>query len=119
MESPRQIINLFLSKKHSPEELKGGLFRAAEAAEKIGMTYMEATFQLGDHAKEEGLSEDESDAIIRRAYAADKRTRERETAAIAEEAPAAQQPATQAMPAIPAMPAQSIAGQPIITGALA
>lgn len=78
MDSPRQIINLFLSSKHKPEELKGELFRAAEAAEKSGMTYMEATFQLGEHAKDEGLSEEDSDTIIRRAYAAEKRERKRE-----------------------------------------
>ena len=74
MESPRQIINQFLSNNFSSEDLKGELFRAAEAAEQVGMTYMEATFQLGDHAKEEGLSEEESDAIIRRAYAAEERS---------------------------------------------
>lgn len=78
MDSPRQIINLFLSSKHKPEELKCELFRAAEAAEKSGMTYMEATFQLGEHAKDEGLSEEDSDTIIRRAYAAEKRERKRE-----------------------------------------
>lgn len=114
MENPRQIINLFLSSKHKPEELKSALFRAAEAAEQVGMTYMEATFQLGEHAKEEGLAEDESDATIRRAYAADKRAREREVST--EPAPAVpQQQATQAMPAIPA---QGIATQPIIAGAI-
>lgn len=78
MDSPRQIINQFLNGKHKPEELKSELFRAAEAAEKSGMTYMEATFQLGEHAKEEGLSEKDSDAIIRRAFAAEKRERKRE-----------------------------------------
>lgn len=78
MDSPRQIINQFLNGKHKPDELKGELFRAAEAAEKSGMTYMEATFQLGERAKEEGLSEKDSDAIIRRAFAAEKRERKRE-----------------------------------------
>ena len=38
MDSPRQIINQFLNGKHKPEELKSELFRAAEAAEKSGMT---------------------------------------------------------------------------------
>lgn len=65
MENPRQIVNLFLSTKHKPDTLKSELFRAAEAAEEIGMTYMEAAFQLGEHAKEEGLSEEDSDATIR------------------------------------------------------
>ena len=114
MENPRQIINLFLSSKHKPEELKSALFRAAEAAEQVGMTYMEATFQLGEHAKEEGLAEDESDATIRRAYAADKRAREREVST--EPAPAV--PQQQATQAVPAIPAQGIATQPIIAGAI-
>lgn len=79
MDNPRQIINQFLSGSHKPEDLKGELFRAAEAAEQTGMTYMEATFQLGEKAKSEGLSEEDSDATIRRAFAAEKRSRERET----------------------------------------
>lgn len=115
MESPRQIINQFLSNNFSSEDLKGELFRAAEAAEQVGMTYMEATFQLGDHAKEEGLSEEESDAIIRRAYAAEKRSREREPAPQApQQAASAAQPSTQAMPAI----AATGVAQPIIAGSI-
>ena len=110
MDSPRQIINLFLSNRHKPEDLKGELFRAAEAAEKSGMTYMEATFQLGEHAKDEGLSEEDADTIIRRAFAAEKRERKRETPPRKED-PAAQQPAPQA---------SSFNGpvQPIISGAI-
>ncbi len=110
MDSPRQIINLFLSSKHKPEELKGELFRAAEAAEKSGMTYMEATFQLGEHAKDEGLSEEDSDTIIRRAYAAEKRERKRDEAP-AKEAQAEPQPSQQK---------GSFSGpvQPIISGAI-
>lgn len=115
MENPRQIINLFLSSKHKPEELKGALFRAAEAAEQVGMTYMEATFQLGEHAKEEGLSEDDSDATIRRAFAADKRSRERDVSAAEQTKTPPQQPTTQTMQAIPA---QGMATQPIIAGAI-
>ena len=110
MDSPRQIINLFLSNRHKPEDLKGELFRAAEAAEKSGMTYKEATFQLGEHAKDEGLSEEDADTIIRRAFAAEKRERKRETPPRKED-PAAQQPAPQA---------SSFNGpvQPIISGAI-
>ncbi len=113
MDSPRQIINLFLSSKHKPEELKSELFRAAEAAEKSGMTYMEATFQLGEHAKDEGLSEEESDTIIRRAYAAEKRERKRDETP-AKEAQAEPQPSPHTQQN------GSFSGpvQPIISGAI-
>ncbi len=113
MENPRQIVNLFLSTKHKPDTLKSELFRAAEAAEEIGMTYMEAAFQLGEHAKEEGLSEEDSDATIRRAYAADKRSRERESVPQEDskaENPTAHQPAVQAAP--------QAASPAILTGAI-
>ncbi len=112
MDSPRQIINLFLSSKHKPEELKSELFRAAEAAEKSGMTYMEATFQLGEHAKDEGLSEEDSDTIIRRAYAAEKRERKRE------ETPAKEAQAEQPSPHTQQSGSFSGPVQPIISGAI-
>lgn len=113
MDSPRKIVNEFLSKRHKPENVKAELFRAAEAAEEIGMTYMEAAFQLGEHAKEDGLSEEESDATIRRAYAADKRARARET--VEKEEAKAQVP-EQSQNAVPSIPQ---GGAPsIITGAI-
>lgn len=78
MESPRQIIDTFLKSTHTSAELKDALFHAAEAAQKEGWTYMEAAFQLGEHAKDEGLSEEDADSTIRRAFADDKRNRKRE-----------------------------------------
>lgn len=113
MENPRQIVNLFLSTKHKPDTLKSELFRAAEAAEEIGMTYMEAAFQLGEHAKDEGLSEEDSDATIRRAYAADKRSRERESV-LQEESKQENSPAHQ--PAVQNAP--QAASPAILTGAI-
>jgi len=78
MESPRAIIDTFLKATHSKNDVKEALFKAAEAAQEEGWTYMEATFQLGEKAKDEGLSEEESDSTIRRAFASDKRSKERE-----------------------------------------
>lgn len=77
MENPKSSINHFLKEKHSSNELKDSLFKAAEAALMEGWTYMEAAFQLGGKAQEEGLSEEESESIIRRAFASDKRAKER------------------------------------------
>jgi hypothetical protein len=61
MEDPKKLINQFLKTKHSPNEVKDSLFKAAEAALSEGWTYMEAAFQLGSKAQEEGLSEEESE----------------------------------------------------------
>lgn len=113
MDNPRQIINQFLSGSHKPEDLKSELFRAAEAAEQTGMTFMEATFQLGDKAKSEGLSEEDSDATIRRAFAAEKRSREREAAPEDHAAPAEAEGQARASSA----PAQGIV-HPIISNAI-
>ncbi len=76
--SSKEIINTFLKGSHSATEIKDALFHAAEAAQKEGWTFMETSFQLGVKAKEEGLSSEDTEAIIRRAFSAEKRTRERE-----------------------------------------
>ncbi len=78
MESSRLIIDAFLKAAHSKNDIKDALFKAAEAAQEEGWTYMEATFQLGEKAKDEGLSEEDSDSTIRRAFASDKRSKGRE-----------------------------------------
>jgi hypothetical protein len=75
MESSRLIIDAFLKAAHSKNDIKDALFKAAEAAQEEGWTYMEATFQLGEKAKDEGLSEEDSDSTIRRAFASDKEQR--------------------------------------------
>ena len=50
MESARKVINTFLKTKYSPNELKGELFKAGEAAKEEGWTFMDASFQLGGKA---------------------------------------------------------------------
>ena len=113
MEEQRVIINQFLKAKHTPSDLKEALFKAAEAAREEGWTYMEAAFQLGDHAKEEGLSQDDADSTIRRAFAAEKRTKEREK----EAAGAAATVSGQSAPQQTAAPVQTIV-QPMAAGML-
>ena len=77
MEDPKNTINQFLKTKHNPKDVNAALFKAAEAAMFEGWTYMEATFQLGTKAQEDGLSQEESESIMRRAFASEKRTKER------------------------------------------
>lgn len=104
MDSPKVTINNFLKSNHAPNELKAALFRAAEAAHSEGWTFMETSFQLGSKAKEEGLSADETESVIRRAFSTEKRSQER-----TEEAPrqAAQPQVQQAAPRM-AAPAQAV-----------
>lgn len=77
MESPKTIINTFLKKKYSLEELKTELFKAGEAALEEGWTYMDAAFQLGGKAQDDGLSPDDAEQILRRAFSSEKRNTER------------------------------------------
>ncbi len=79
MEAPKVIINNFIKSTHKPAELKDALFHAAEAAQAEGWTFMETSFQLGGKAKDEGLSPEEAETIIRRAFSTDKRSQERES----------------------------------------
>ena len=74
MESARKIINTFLKTKYSPNELKGELFKVGEAAKEEGWTFMDASFQLGGKARDEGLSPDEVEQILRRAFSSEKRS---------------------------------------------
>ncbi|MCF0215871.1 MAG: AAA family ATPase [Fibrobacteraceae bacterium] len=77
MENARKIINEFLKGQFSENMLKSELFKAGEAAASEGWTYMDAAFQLGGKARDEGLSGDEVESILRRAYSSEKRTAER------------------------------------------
>ncbi len=79
MENSKKIINEFLTKTHNVNTIKDTLFKAAEAALNEGWTYMETAFQLGGKAKETGLLESDAEAIIRRAFASEKRVKERST----------------------------------------
>lgn len=75
---PRAIINSFL-KTHCPEEeLRDALFNAASAAHDLGWTYMDASFQLGEKAREDGLDKEEAEAILRRAFSKERRRVERQ-----------------------------------------
>ena len=114
MESARKIINTFLKTKYSPNELKGELFKVGEAAKEEGWTFMDASFQLGGKARDEGLSPDEVEQILRRAFSSEKRSSEREEAQpTAQAAPAA---AAQAEPAAMAAPVKPAIISPLSTG---
>lgn len=113
MESARKIINTFLKTKYSPNELKGELFKVGEAAKEEGWTFMDASFQLGGKARDEGLSPDEVEQILRRAFSSEKRSSEREEPPAAPAAPAA---AAQAEPAAMAAPVKPAIISPLSTG---
>ena len=91
MESARKVINLFLKTKYSPAELKSELFKVGEAAKEEGWTFMDASFQLGGKARDDGMNPDEVEQILRRAFSSEKRSADRgeEKAAAAAAAPAA------------------------------
>ena len=78
MESARKVINQFLKGKYSGNELKSELFKAGEAAQQDGWTYMDASFQLGGVARDQGLAPEEVEQILRRAFSSEKRAAERE-----------------------------------------
>ena len=112
MESARKVINTFLKTKYSPNELKSELFKVGEAAKEEGWTFMDASFQLGGKARDEGLAPDEVEQILRRAFSSEKRSSEREEAkpaAAAAPASAGAEPAAVAAPVKPAI-------MPISTG---
>ncbi|SHK68647.1 AAA family ATPase [Fibrobacter sp. UWEL] len=109
MESARKTINLFLKGKYSGNELKAELYKAGVAAMEEGWTFMDASFQLGGKARDDGMDGDEVEQTLRRAFSAEKRSTERKEeapapAAAAQPAPAAAQPVegapTMAMPII-------------------
>ena len=77
MESARKTINQFLKSKYSGNELKSELFKAGEAAQMEGWTFMDASFQLGGVARDNGLTADEVEQILRRAFSTEKRSAER------------------------------------------
>ena len=116
MESARKVINTFLKTKFNPNDLKSELYKAGEAAKEEGWTFMDASFQLGGKARDEGLSPDEVEQVLRRAFAAEKRASEREEApAAAANAAAPMQPAGQAPAAVETMPKPAIIS-PLPTG---
>lgn len=107
MESARKTINLFLKNKYSANELKAELYKAGVAAMEEGWTFMDASFQLGGKARDDGMDGDEVEQTLRRAFSAEKRTSEREDTP----APSAPQPAA----APPAQDAAQTVAMPIIS----
>ena len=77
MENAKKTINLFLKNKYSPNELKAELYKAGVAAMEEGWTFMDASFQLGGKARDDGMDGEEVEQILRRAFSAEKRTSER------------------------------------------
>ena len=79
MENGKKILNDFVKSKFADlNELKKALFQAGVAALDEGWTFMDATFQLGGKARDEGLSADDVEKILRNAFSEEKRRTERE-----------------------------------------
>ncbi len=79
MENGKKILNDFVKSKFADQnELKKALFQAGVAALDEGWTFMDATFQLGGKARDEGLSADDVEKILRNAFSEEKRRTERE-----------------------------------------
>ena len=98
MESPKKILNDFSKKKFTDlNELRRELYKAGVAALDEGWTFMDATFQLGGKARDDGLSADDVEKILRNAFSEEKRRteREEEKKSAASQVPQAQ-PAAQA-----------------------
>jgi hypothetical protein len=108
MENGKKILNEFLKAKFADSnELKKALFKAGVAALDEGWTFMDATFQLGGKARDEGLSPDDVETILRNAFSEEKRRTEREEeqkkAAQAQPQPAPAQQPQHAAPGVQAM----------------
>ena len=100
MENGKKVLNDFIKNKFSDQnELKKELFKAGVAALDEGWTFMDATFQLGGKARDEGLSADDVEKILRNAFSEEKRRTEREAEQKAAQATAQPAQAPQAQPA--------------------
>lgn len=75
----KQQLYAYLKNRYNAEEARDALYRAAVIASDEGWTLMDATFQLGDKAKEDGLDAEIIDTTIRRAFARERRTRDRKS----------------------------------------
>ena len=79
MENAKKILNEFAKKKFTDlNELRRELYKAGVAALDEGWTFMDATFQLGGKARDDGLSADDVEKILRNAFSEEKRRSERE-----------------------------------------
>lgn len=77
MENAKKVINQFLKTKFPEAELKAELFKAGEAALEEGWTFMDASFQLGGKARDDGMNPDDVEQILRRAFSSEKRSADR------------------------------------------
>ena len=69
MENAKKILNEFAKKKFTDlNELRRELYKAGVAALDEGWTFMDATFQLGGKARDDGLSADDVYKILRNAF---------------------------------------------------
>ena len=81
MENAKKFLNDFIKRKFSDKsELKKELFKAGVAALSEGWTFMDASFQLGGKARDDGLSPEDVEKILRNAFAEERRKSEREEA---------------------------------------
>ena len=108
MENGKKILNEFIKAKFADlNELKKALFKAGVAALDEGWTFMDATFQLGGKARDEGLPPDDVETILRNAFSEEKRRTEREEeqkkAAQAQPQPAPAQQPQHAAPGVQAI----------------
>ena len=79
MENAKKILNEFAKKKFTDlNELRRELYKAGVAALDEGWTFMDATFQLGGKARDDGLSAEDVEKILRNAFSEEKRRSERE-----------------------------------------
>jgi archaellum biogenesis ATPase FlaH len=70
-------IYAYLKEKLEPSESRSQLFKAASVARQAGWTFMEASFQLGDKASNDGLDHETIETIIRKAFSQERRTSDR------------------------------------------
>lgn len=81
--SDQKEIYAYLKKRMPAEESRNALYRVASLAKDAGWNFMEASFQLGDKAVEDGLSKEAAEATIRKAFARERRKAERTEGAAA------------------------------------
>ena len=114
MENAKKILNEFAKKKFTDlNELRRELYKAGVAALDEGWTFMDASFQLGGKARDDGMDGEEVEQTLRRAFSAEKRTAERP-----QEQPAPAQnaaPAAEGAPQAQAAAAPQAVAMPIIT----
>lgn len=77
MDNAKKTINMFLKTESIGSELKSELYKAGVAAMKEGWTFMDASFQLGGKARDNGMDAEEVEQTLRRAFSEEHRNSER------------------------------------------